>query len=109
MSYAIAVRRLMRTLMPELSGAARMRDADDALTLIGRALRACSSAPDPQMALLSEGADNSGCYEHRLIAEEVGWLATGAWLFSPSKARSVLRGFGGSISPPAVGEPSRPR
>ncbi|HEY1989961.1 MAG TPA: glutamate--cysteine ligase [Acidimicrobiales bacterium] len=72
--YAIAVRRLMQEVMPELHGAVPMRNADDALGLIGRTLRGCTTVPDPVVALLSEGADNSGWYEHRLIAEEVGLL-----------------------------------
>jgi carboxylate-amine ligase len=72
--YAIAVRRLMQEVMPELHGAVPMRNADDALGLIGRTLRGCTAVPDPVVALLSEGADNSGWYEHRLIAEEVGLL-----------------------------------
>jgi carboxylate-amine ligase len=74
--YAIAIRRLMRTVMPELAGAVLMRDPDDALALIGRTLRAASPVPDAVVALLSEGADNSGWYEHRLLAEEVGLLLT---------------------------------
>jgi carboxylate-amine ligase len=70
--YAIALRRLMRKVMPELYDLVPIRRADDALELIGRTLRGCSPVPDATVALLSEGADNSGWYEHRLIAEEVG-------------------------------------
>jgi carboxylate-amine ligase len=72
--YAIAVRRLMQKVMPELHDAVPMRSADGALELIGRTLRGCSPVPNAVVALLSEGADNSGWYEHRLIAEEVGLL-----------------------------------
>jgi carboxylate-amine ligase len=72
--YAIALRRLMREVMPELHEVVPMRRADDALELIGRTLRGCTAEPDAVVALLSEGADNSGWYEHRLIAEEVGLL-----------------------------------
>jgi carboxylate-amine ligase len=62
----------MRKVMPELYDRVPIRRADDALELIGRTLRGCSPVPDATVALLSEGADNSGWYEHRLIAEEVG-------------------------------------
>ena len=72
--YAVAMRRLMHEVMPELFAAVHMRNADDALALIGRTLRGCSPLADPTVALLSEGADNSGWFEHRLIAEEVGLL-----------------------------------
>jgi carboxylate-amine ligase len=72
--YAIAVRRLMRAVMPELAVGVPMRDPEDTLALIGRTLRGCASLPDAEVALLSEGADNSGWYEHRLLAEEVGLL-----------------------------------
>ena len=72
--YAIALRRLMRSVMPELAAAVPMRDPDEVLGLIGRTLRAASPANDPVVALLSEGADNSGWYEQRLLADEVGLL-----------------------------------
>ncbi|MDQ1360542.1 MAG: glutamate---cysteine ligase / carboxylate-amine ligase [Acidimicrobiaceae bacterium] len=72
--YALAIRRLMHEVMPELFASAPMRNAEDALALIGRTLRGCSPVSDATVALLSEGADNSGWFEHRLIAEEVGLL-----------------------------------
>jgi carboxylate-amine ligase len=72
--YAIAIRRLMAQVMPEFDDLLPMRKAEDALALIGRTLRACAPVDDAVVVLLSEGADNSGWYEHRLIAEEVGLL-----------------------------------
>jgi carboxylate-amine ligase len=72
--YAIAIRRLMGTVIPEFDRAAPTRSVEGALELIGRTLRQCVERPDAEVALLSEGADNSGWYEHRLIAEEVGLL-----------------------------------
>jgi len=72
--YAIAIRRLMSQVMPEFDNLLAMRKAEDALVLIGRTLRACAPVDDAVVVLLSEGADNSGWYEHRLIAEEVGLL-----------------------------------
>ena len=72
--YSIAVRRLMSQVMPELDTVVPKRKARDAWALIGRTLRACAPVDDAVVVLLSEGADNSGWYEHRLIAEEVGLL-----------------------------------
>jgi carboxylate-amine ligase len=72
--YSIAIRRLMSQAMPEFDDLMAKRKAEDALALIGRTLRACAPVDDAVVVLLSEGADNSGWYEHRLIAEEVGLL-----------------------------------
>jgi carboxylate-amine ligase len=72
--YAVAIRRLMHESMPELFEGVPMRSAAGALELIGGTLRACTDVSEATVALLSEGADNSGWYEHRLIAEEVGLL-----------------------------------
>jgi carboxylate-amine ligase len=72
--YAIGIRRLMRTALPELTGDVAVRDPRTALGLIGRTLRACAWRPDPTVALLSDGADNSAWYEHRMIAAEAGLL-----------------------------------
>lgn len=72
--YAIAIRRLMAEVMPEWDRAAPRHDPEAALSLIGSTLRAAGGGPDAEVALLSEGADNSGWYEHRLLAAEVGFL-----------------------------------
>ena len=72
--YAIGIRRLMRAALPELTGDVAVRDPRTALGLIGRTLRACAWRPDPVVALLSDGADNSAWYEHRMIAAEAGLL-----------------------------------
>ncbi|WP_375477260.1 glutamate--cysteine ligase [uncultured Jatrophihabitans sp.] len=72
--YAIGVRRLMREALPELTGDVAVRDPRTALGLIGRTLRECTSRPDPVVALLSDGADNSAWYEHRMIASQAGLL-----------------------------------
>ncbi|HEU5268050.1 MAG TPA: carboxylate--amine ligase/circularly permuted type 2 ATP-grasp protein, partial [Jatrophihabitans sp.] len=72
--YAIGIRRLMRDALPELIGDVAIRDPRTALALIGRTLRECAWRPDPVVALLSDGADNSAWYEHRLIAARAGLL-----------------------------------
>jgi carboxylate-amine ligase len=74
LGYAVAIRRMMARVMPELESTSPTRQVDDALELVGRTLRACGQGSDPVVALLSEGADNSGWFEHRLLAEEVGLL-----------------------------------
>ena len=72
--YAIGVRTLMQSALPELAGDVALRDPRTALGLIGRTLRACTDRPDPVVALLSDGADNSAWYEHRMIATQAGFL-----------------------------------
>jgi carboxylate-amine ligase len=51
-----------------------MRDPRTALALIGDTLRAAAGRADPVVALLSDGADNSAWYEHRMIAAGAGLL-----------------------------------
>lgn len=65
--YATGVRRAMRAALPELAEAP-IRDPDDSLSDIGANLRACTDVEDPMVALLSDGADNTAWYEHRLLA-----------------------------------------
>ena len=72
--YAIGMRRLMHSVLPELTSAAAIRDPQTALALIGSTLRACAGRRRPVIALLSDGADNSAWYEHRMIASENGFL-----------------------------------
>ncbi len=66
--YALGLRDLMRTALPELSDDSVL-DPYSTLELIGHTLRSCSARPNPTVALLSDGADNSAWYEHRIIAE----------------------------------------
>ncbi len=72
--YSIGVRKVMHESLPELTDDASIRDPRTALELIGRTLRACAWRPEPVVALLSDGADNSAWYEHRLIAARAGLL-----------------------------------
>ena len=72
--YAVGIRRIMSQVLPELAGGARIRDPHTTFALIGATLRACSPRQDPVVALLSDGADNSAWYEHRMIATEAGLL-----------------------------------
>ncbi len=72
--YAIGIRRLMLDALPELTGDVAIRDPRTALELIGHTLRACAWRPEPVVALLSDGADNSAWYEHRMIAAGAGLI-----------------------------------
>jgi carboxylate-amine ligase len=72
--YAIGMRRLMQHALPELTDDAAIRDPHTAFALIGRTLRSCSTLSDPVVALLSDGADNSAWFEHRMIASEARLL-----------------------------------
>jgi carboxylate-amine ligase len=76
--YAVGVRRLMSAVMPELAGAAEIRDPEKAFALIADTLRGCSQKADAVVGLLSDGADNSAWYEHRLLAGEAGMVLTHA-------------------------------
>ena len=95
--YALGLRRLMRSVMPELSDDSVL-DPHSVLDLIGRTLRGCSARPNPTVALLSDGADNSAWYEHRRIAEGAKLLlvqpddvsVTGAGVYAGGRRLHVL-------------------
>ncbi len=72
--YAIGMRRLMHHVLPELTGDMSVRDPNTTFALIGRTLRDIATRSSAVVALLSDGADNSAWYEHRLIADEAGLL-----------------------------------
>ena len=74
LGYAIGIRKLMRSVVPELAADLVLRDPATALGLIGDTLRAIAGRADPVVALLSDGADNSAWYEHRTIATGAGLL-----------------------------------
>jgi carboxylate-amine ligase len=74
--YALTVRRIMEQVVPELYVDAAMRSPDRVLPLISSTLQQCSLAPTHVVALLSDGADNSGWFEHRLLADEGGLVLT---------------------------------
>jgi carboxylate-amine ligase len=72
-AYAIAMRRLTRLAVPELP-TLPLRNPDTVPGLLCRTLQGCTDVGDPTVALLSEGADNSAWFEHRLLADEAGLL-----------------------------------
>lgn len=74
--YALALRELMRSALPELTAHEAVRDPSTAMGLLGRTLRAAARTGDdePVVALLSDGQGNAAWYEHQRIARETGIL-----------------------------------
>ncbi|MCW2524534.1 MAG: hypothetical protein JWO63_2869 [Frankiales bacterium] len=74
--YALAIRRLMDEVMPDLPRPANLLDASSAADLLRGSLRAAakSTGSSGALALLSDGAGNSAWFEHRLLAEQAGLL-----------------------------------
>jgi glutamate---cysteine ligase / carboxylate-amine ligase len=74
--YAIATRRLMREILPELFANASLLDPEQAPELLRRAL--VESAPPraasdpPHIVVLSSGPNDSAYFEHRLLADGMG-------------------------------------
>jgi carboxylate-amine ligase len=74
--YAIATRRLMREVFPELIANESLLDPEQAPELLRRAL--IESAPPrassdpPHVVLLSSGPNDSAYFEHRLLADGMG-------------------------------------
>lgn len=81
--YAIGMRRISAAALPELAERANLREPGSVLPLIAGTLRAVAfgdgpaGGDGPVVALLSDGADNSAWFEHRMIAEEAGLLLVG--------------------------------
>ncbi|GGL93169.1 carboxylate--amine ligase/circularly permuted type 2 ATP-grasp protein [Nakamurella endophytica] len=74
-AYALALRRAMDELAPDLPRPPGLLDPATVPALLGRTLRACARgvAPaDARVALLSDGAGNSAWFEHRMLAEQAG-------------------------------------
>jgi carboxylate-amine ligase len=74
--YALAIRRMMDEVMPDLPRPANLLDAGSAADLLRRSLQAAarSTGSSGALALLSDGAGNSAWFEHRLLAEQAGLL-----------------------------------
>jgi carboxylate-amine ligase len=77
--YALAARELLDRVMPELPRPGLLRDPSTTMQLLQRTLRAAAPAhvDEPIAALVSDGADNSAWFEHRLLAERADLLLTG--------------------------------
>jgi carboxylate-amine ligase len=77
--YALAARELLDRVMPELPRPGLLRDPSTTMQLLQRTLRAAAPphVDEPIAALVSDGADNSAWFEHRLLAERADLLLTG--------------------------------
>jgi carboxylate-amine ligase len=73
-AYAIASRQAMDTVMPMLPRPAELLDPSTAPALLRETLLAVAGRDDAVIALLSDGAANSAWFEHRLLAEQAGFL-----------------------------------
>jgi carboxylate-amine ligase len=74
-AYAMQHRRLLRNIMPELSGAAELLEPNEAPALLRKTLEQsapAAAAGSPSIVLLTEGPTDSAYFEHKLLAEEMG-------------------------------------
>lgn len=97
--FAIADRRVIRSVLPELQAPDGVLDADDGPAMLRDALLACAppaAGSDPVLAVVSEGPSDAAHYEHRLLAEEMG-----VPLLTPGE----LRAAAGMITIAASGRP----
>lgn len=73
--FAMADRRVVRSVLPELQAPDGVLDADDGPAVLREALLACAppaAGHDPVLAVVTEGASDSAHFEHRMLAEEMG-------------------------------------
>ena len=97
--YAMADRRVVRSVLPELQAPNGVLDADEGPALLREALLACAppaAGADPILAVVTEGPTDSAHFEHRMLAEEMG-----VPLLTPSE----LRAAAGMITIAATGRP----
>jgi carboxylate-amine ligase len=74
-AYAMQHRRLLRSVLPELSNGLELIDPNESPALLRRMLEESAppaAADAPSIILLSEGPTDSAYFEHRLLAEEMG-------------------------------------
>jgi carboxylate-amine ligase len=85
--YAVAVREMIDAVLPDLPRPDGLLDARTAPALLGSTLRANRpDLVDARIGLLSDWAGNSAWFEHRLLAEQGGFV-----LGSPSDVRVTGR------------------
>ena len=73
--YAVADRRVVRSVLPELQAPDGILEADEAPALLRDGLLACAppaAGDDPHLAVLTEGPVDSAFFEHAMLAEEMG-------------------------------------
>ena len=72
--YAIALRQVLDDVMPMLPRPDGLLDPRAAAGQLRETLAKCAGFPHAKIALLSDGAGNSAWFEHRLLAEQAGFL-----------------------------------
>jgi carboxylate-amine ligase len=85
--YAMADRRVVRSVLPELQAPHGILDADEGPALLRDALLACAppaAGDDPTLVVVTEGPTDSAHYEHAMLAEEMG-----VPLLMPSELRAA--------------------
>lgn len=74
-AYAMADRRVIRSVLPELQAPEGVVDSDEGPALLRDALLSCapaSAGDSPGLVVLTEGPDDSAYFEHSMLAEEMG-------------------------------------
>lgn len=74
-AYAMQHRRLMNSVMPELSTAYELTDPNEAPALLRKTLEQSAppaAAGSPSIVLVTEGPSDSAYFEHKLLAQEMG-------------------------------------
>ena len=97
--YAMADRRVVRSVLPELQAPNGVLDADEGPAMLREALLACAppaAGHDPVLVVVTEGPTDSAHFEHRMLAEEMG-----VPLLTPGELRAVA----GMITVAATGRP----
>jgi glutamate---cysteine ligase / carboxylate-amine ligase len=72
--YAIALRQVLDDVMPMLPRPEGLLDPRTGATHLHQTLAICAGVADARIALLSDGAGNAAWFEHRLLAEQAGFL-----------------------------------
>jgi carboxylate-amine ligase len=74
-AYAMADRRVVRSVLPELQAPEGVIDSDEGPAMLRAALLACAppaAGDDPSLVVLTEGPADSAYFEHAMLAEEMG-------------------------------------
>ena len=74
-AYAMADRRVVRSVLPELQAPEGVVDSDEGPAMLRDALLSCAPAAagdDPGLVVLTEGPTDSAYFEHAMLAEEMG-------------------------------------
>ncbi|WP_167760579.1 carboxylate--amine ligase/circularly permuted type 2 ATP-grasp protein [Blastococcus sp. CT_GayMR16] len=95
-AYAIAARRLMDVVMPDLPRPAGLANPATGYELLRSTLLA-RAEPGTAAALLSSGPDSSAWFEHRRLAQGAGLLLVGADDLDVAGRHVVARGGGPPI------------